>query len=395
MNKNIIWLLAFPLLLAACQEEKHAPLFPAEAAPQPLKNYSIENVSGASIIKFDLTDPNTLYVKAVYTLKEGLTREAKSSKYDDKIVVDGFAESKEYTVNLYSVSKDERESAPIEVTVHPEKPPYLVVHDDLVWDVDFGGGHIGATNPTKASLLVSVITRDSPNDPWYETENYYTDSKNISFSFRGFPEEDREFGVYVRDQWQNYSDTIYKTYAPWGEEMIDMLDRMSKSQIDNFSLPGDADTRSGYPKSAMFNGDWANYTRGWYSTGEVKFPTTITVELPGTYQLSRFKYMQNLNLPYASANPKHMKVWGSLDPNPDGSLDDTWFLMGEFDNWKPSGLPPNQNTDEDVRVATEGNEFTFPRENPLTKYLRIEVLSTWEVRDATYIAELQIWGKEF
>lgn len=393
MRNKILLFFALPLLFLSCEEEKHAPLFPKENAPQPLKDYSVDNISGASVIRFNLTDPNTLYVKAVYTLKEGLTREAKSSKYDNKIIVDGFAESKDYTVHLYSVSADERESDPIDITVHPDKAPYQVVHDNIVWEPDFGGGHIEANNPTRASLLVSVITRDSPDGEWYSTENYYTEAENIGFSFRSFNSDKRDFGVFVRDQWQNYSDTIFKSYEPWEESMIDMLSKMSKSQIDNYALPGDAPTRSGYPKSAMFDGDWANYTRGWYSTGSLKYPLYVTIELPGTYQLSRFKYMQNLNLPYGSANPKHFRVWGSMNPNPDGSMDDTWYLLGEFDNWKPSGS--SSNTDEDIRVAAEGNEFTFPRENPQTKFMRFEILSSWEVRDFTYIAELQIWGMEF
>lgn len=394
MRNKIILLLALPFLIQACLEKEHAPLFPKDGQPQPLKDYSVENLSGASIIKFNLTDPNTLYIKAVYTLKEGLTRESKASKYDNKIVVDGFSESKEYTVLLYSVSADEKESAPISVTVHPETPPYLVVRNNLVWEPDFGGGHIAATNPTRASLLIGIISRRSASDKWTEVTNYYTDSRDIDFSFRGYPEEEIEFALYVRDQWLNYSDTIFKKYAPWEEKMIDMLGRMNKSEIDNFSLPGDAPTRSGYPKSSMFDGDWANYTRGWYSTGSLTFPLTVTIKLPGTYQLSRFKYMQNLNLPYASGNPKHIKVWGSTNPNPNGSYDDSWFLLGDYDNWKPSGLPPGQNTDEDVRRATAGNEFTFQRDSPPTKYLRIQVLTTWEVRDFTYLAEVQMWGRE-
>lgn len=395
MKNYIIILFALPLIFLSCQKEEHSPLFSKTGTPQPIKDYTVENKSGASVIRFNLTDPNTLYIKAVYTLKAGLTREAKASKYDNKIVVDGFAESREYSVNLYSISADEKESAPVVIKVHPEKPPYQVVHDNLVWEPDFGGGIVEATNPTKASLLIGIISRNSPSDQWFEVENYYTESKDIKFSFRGYSSDQREFGLYVRDQWLNFSDTIFKTYEPWEEKMIDMLGRLNKSDIDNYSLPGDAPTRSGYPKSAMFNGDWANYTRGWYSVGSLTYPVSVTIQLPGTFQLSRFKYMQNLNLPYGSANPKHFKVWGSMNPNPDGSFDDSWYLLGEYDNWKPSGLPAGQNTDEDVRVCAEGNEFTFPRENPQAKYLRFQILSSWEVRDFTYIAELQMWGMEF
>lgn len=392
MTNNKILLLILALVFISCRKEEHKPLF-TKGEPEPITQYSVENLPGMSKIRFTLTDKNTLYVKAVYTLKDGLTREAKASKYGNELIVDGFAESRDYTVKVYAVSGDEKESVPIDVIVHPLTPPYLAVKQNLKWDPDFGGGYIQAENPSKASLLIGMLTRDSVTGNWVEVTNYYTESQNINFSFRGFPAKETEFALYVRDQWLNYSDTIFKTYAPWEEKMIDMS-RLSNSQINNFSLPGDAPTRSGYPKSLMFDGAWANYTQGWYSLGSLIFPVSITIQLPGTFQLSRFRYMQNLNLPYASANPKHIKVWGSLNPNMNGDFDDSWFLLGEYDNWKPSGLPPGQNSDEDLRLATEGNEFTFPRESQAVKYLRIQILSSWQTRDFTYIAELQMWGRE-
>src|SRR5690606_6800577 len=124
-------------------------------------------------------------------------------------------------------------------------------------------------------------------------------------------------------------------------------------------------------------------------------PQHFTIFLQGEYQLSRIKLWQNLNpttTTYGSANPKHFKVWGSMDPNPDGSFDDSWYLLGEFENIKPSGKPVGDNSAEDIATATAGEEYTFGLDVPPARYIRFETLSTWGQTQHVYITEMALWG---
>lgn len=384
--KNICIVAAFLMLsLLACEKETHKPLFKG-GEPAAVDGYSVENLAGAALITCKVSDEKTLYVKAVYTLKNGTKRVAKASKFDNTLLLDGFDESKEYTVKVYAVSVDEKESAPVDVTIHPLTPPYKEVRNNLELNATYGGGFITGTNATKANLMVGVLTKNAAGE-WEDVISYFSSSEEINFNFRGYEPKEREFGIYVRDQWQNYSDTLFKMITPWEEVKVNM------SNFQPTVLPGDAPGQPSYPLSKMFDGLTGAWTNGFYSE-EVGVPQHITIDLQKTFQLSRFKLWQNSNLYYQSANPKHIKVWGSMNPNPNGEFDDSWYLLGEFNNWKPSGLPPGQMSDEDVARAEEGNEFVFDQATQPARFIRIQTLETYEPRTRVYYVELAFWGRK-
>lgn len=384
--KNICILSAILMVsLVSCEKETHKPLYEG-GTPQAVSGFTVENLAGAAKITCKVSDEKTLYVKAVYTIKNGVKRVAKASKFDNTLILDGFSESKEYTVSVYAVSVDEKESEPIQVTVNPSTPPYKEVKNNLEFTPTYGGGLISGTNDTKANLMIGVITKDSTGE-WVDVTEYFSSAKEIYFTFRGYEPKPREFGIYVRDQWQNYSDTLFQTITPWEEVKVDM------SNFQQTILPGDAPARGGYPLSKMFNGVTGSWTNGYYSEA-VGVPQYITIDLQKTFQLSRFKMWQNSNLYYQSANAKHMKIWGSMNPNPNGEFDDTWYVLGEFDNWKPSGLPPGEMSDEDLAKAEEGNEFIFELNTKPARYLRIQTLETYQPRSQVYFVELGFWGRE-
>lgn len=371
--------------LVSCEKETHKPLYEG-GKPGAVSGYTVENLAGAAKITCKVSDEKTLYVKAVYTIKNGIKRVAKASKFDNTLILDGFPEAKEYTVSVYAVSVDEKESEPIQVIVNPSTPPYKEVRNNLEFTATYGGGLITGTNDTKANLMIGVITKGA-SEEWEDVTEYFSSATEIYFTFRGFEPKPREFGIYVRDQWQNYSDTLFQTITPWEEVKVDM------SNFQQTVLPGDAPARAANQLRKMFDGVTGSWVNGYYSEA-VGVPQHITIDLQKTFQLSRFKMWQNSNLYYQSANAKHMKIWGSMNPNPNGEFDDTWYLLGEFDNWKPSGLPPGEMSDEDLARAEEGNEFTFELNTQPARYLRIETLETYQPRSQVYFVELAFWGRE-
>src|SRR5699024_6957235 len=119
----------------------------------------------------------------------------------------------------------------------------------------------------------------------------------------------------------------------------------------------------------------------------------ITIKLPQPYILSRFKLWQSMENPYGSANPKKIRIWGTMEQNPHDALDNTWYILGTFDNWKPSGQPVDENSPEDIKEGNAGNEFIFPLNTQPALYLRFETLETWQPRSRVYITELAFWGQ--
>ncbi|GGH08985.1 DUF5126 domain-containing protein [Sphingobacterium alkalisoli] len=377
-------------MLLACSEEKHEPLFLGET-PNAVSQYSVENLPGAAAVTFKLDDPRTAYVKAVYTVEHGVTREAKASKYDNKLMVDGFAQSREYSVALYAIGKDEQESEPVYITVHPGTPPYQTVLAELNVAADWGGGRVTGENPTSAQLMIGVVKKDPTSGEWVDVEVFFTESPSFNFNFRNQTPVETEFGVYTRDPWQNFSDTVSSVFEPWEEIKLPL----THQNFNQIVLAGDAIGQASYGLRRLFDGIRFSWADGYYSLNDgTPFPKVITIDLLQTYQLSRFKYWQNGNLYYQSANAKHIRIWGNTTLDPDF---DKWHLLGEWDDWRPSKRPPTTGnpglTEEDLAAAQAGNDFDFQLEIPGVRYIRIETLSTWEPRTQVYYPELEFWGR--
>ena len=112
---------------------------------------------------------------------------------------------------------------------------------------------------------------------------------------------------------------------------------------------------------------------------------------------------------YTSTAPRQYQIWGSDNPNPNGSWDSSWHLLGEFEQIKPSGYGEGR---EVGPITTEDKDYWFNRtEFDLTptdnapdpyqtvSYLRIKILSTYNTygTDATagqvIIGDLVFWGQ--
>jgi len=159
------------------------------------------------------------YVTAEYYLNgEKIVR--KSSYYDNSILVEGFPTAGEYEVNLYAVSWSDVKSSPVTAKINPLEPPYLTAFKSLVVQPTFGGIYISFENENASSLKISVIATDSLGE-WILLDTHYTDAIKGGFAIRGLTTDTRKFGFYVRDRWDNYSDTLYADLAPLFETEID------------------------------------------------------------------------------------------------------------------------------------------------------------------------------
>jgi hypothetical protein len=387
-------LLLFTALLAitlcACKKEEHSPLSDDGQTPGPLSKVTVTALPGAARITYSLPDnPGILYVRADYENRPGVKREIKASYYNNSLVADGFGDTLAHTIQLYVVSRSERQSAPVTVTVQPAMPTVMSVYRSLVIREDFGGVNITFKNDSKADIAIITLTNDSLG-AFGQADVHYTASPGGAYSLRGFAATKRTFGFFVKDRWDNRSDTLTGEYTPLYEKLLD------KSKFREVDLPGDIGYGWGLPIPNLWNGIFSGYDM-WHSADKLDgMPVWITFDLGVVAQLSRIGLWQRQQegYLYAQNNLKQFEIWGSVDPPADGSWNN-WARLVEHTVAKPSNLPIGQVSQEDIDAAAAGEQMDVPLTAPRVRYIRVKVLKTWtDGGYAANIAEMSFWGND-
>lgn len=186
------------------------------------------------------------------------------------------------------------------------------------------------------------------------------------------------------------------------ETMIDPEILIPKATWVAKAMPGDMGVDDSYPLERFWDGNTTNFM---HSENPVTLPCTFTWDLGLKAKLSKMKlWPRNHNDDrWSKGHPRIFEIYGSLDPNPDGSLDDSWTFLGKFECVQPSGngiadpwLPP---TNEDVALANDGIEFEFvPGESvdpdATVQYIRFRSIEHFNPTQPPRIllAEISFWG---
>jgi hypothetical protein len=376
------------LVSAACTRMELGPVENDGHAPGPVKQVTVNNKNGAVEITFTPpSDPDLAYVKASYKTKQGVVRENKVSRYNNKITLDGFADESGYEVTLHAVDKGENMSAPVKVTANPLKPVYRIALDSLKMTADFGGLNVSFVNATEANLAIVVLTNDSLNK-FVPAYTHYTDLKSGNFTARGFKAEERTFGVFVRDRWGNISDTTMVTITPFFEEQLD------RTKMRAYALPTDAALGYSGTFAGLFDNNFG-LTSYYHSSGATGMPQWFTYDMGVQAKLSRmvFYLKPDKTKYFDEHSPKEIEIWGSNAPNPDGSFDNTWTLLTTYTMEKPSGQPQGAPlTQADINFIEQGITVPFPVNAPKVKHIRFKTLKNWGNTVYVYVYEIKMFG---
>jgi hypothetical protein len=381
--------------LYACSETELQPIEKNTKAPGKVNVTGVESTPGGAIITYTLpSDPDLLYVVARYEEK-GAPREFKASFYTNWLIIDGLSREEDYTVNLTAVNRSGKASEVVQVKFIPLKPPVREVFESLKGASTFGGIEISYENSSGAFVAIGVLTTDAEG-AFYEHDTYYSSQPGATFSVRGFDEGEREFRLYVKDQWDNVSDTTSFKVTPVGEKEVD------KSLFKEIKLRGDAETTAwgGQMRfiwdgrvTADADGNWGLHT-GNVATGS---PIYITFDMGVVATLSRFKLWAIVDDKhiYNDMSPRNYEVWGRTEPI--GPLDDGdffphWFKMGDLENIKPSGLPLGTLTDDDRAAARRGDELVFNYNEHTARYIRIQCTRNWNGNTNMCFSEVSFWA---
>lgn len=381
------------MIFASCKQDNYWTYIEHDATPPgEVSNIKVEPLPGGAVISYDLPkgDLDLLYVMAKYEIRPGVKLEASSSFYDNSLVIHGFGDIKEHDVELYTVDRSGNRSKSVIKKVIPLKAPVIQVYDSLEVRADFGGIRTYINNPSKENLMVGVMIRDEFGD-WKDFDAFYTGLPISSFAARGLKAVPTEFGIYIRDRWMNYSDTLVETFTPLHEEELD------KSQFSELSLPGDGG--STWSLSGLWDGGLGTHS-GIRAPDNNGVPAHYQFQISknNKMKISRFKMWGIIDgREYSSNNIREFEIWGSNDPGSDGEFD-SWILMGSFEVKKPSGLPDGEYTEDDRAQAQAGDDFDMPFDAPAVKYIRLNVLSTFSVprnseTGGIFLTEMSFWGQ--
>jgi len=398
----------FLVALTQCEEEKNTPIETGGEAPGKVFNLRENPIAGGSEISYSLPDDkNLLYVEAELTTSEGKFLNFKASSYISSIVVTGLASVNPVEVSLYSVSKSGVRSEAQKITIHPLNPPFDEVFRSVSLSAMFGGIKMEFKN-AEGSELALLLGYYDEEGVFTDYDGYYTRSAADSvYIFRGLPAEEKTFGVYVRDRWDNFSDTMFVSLTPLFEEEID------KSKWKALYLDNDGPF---YPVGHMYytinrienlwDGAWSKsfsdpymlqlpsaYLQfGFYENGKID-PKSLTFDMGETYRISRIRVNHYRRYEYMAA--RKWEVWGcETTPPQDGDWDwPGWIKLAYMEQIKPSGLPGISYGEGDAEAWEAGTSGDVEAEDAI-RYIRVKALESWATEPLMNCAEITLFGQK-
>jgi hypothetical protein len=340
-------------------------------------------------------------VKAEYEIN-GVVREAKSSYFNNEILIEGYGDTNVHTVKLYSVSRSEKASAAVTVQIQPLTPSLIKVRESLTPVTSFGGFNMKFRNTDEANVVIIALLWNENQKEWRQVDALYTSLDSGVFKVRGLAAEPQQFGTVVRDRWGNLSDTLRFDLTPIYEiqldraKFVDIRKKFPIPQVEPLPASGKpmaeaVDYNSTYKMSNLYDG---NTSSMFHTKQNYDQPLWIPIDLGVQAKLSRYKIWQRTgSFVFNHGNPHEWELWGTNTPADVNS----WVKLDHQVMIKPSGLPLSLNSNEDIDLAAAGQEYEFPEGLPAVRYIAWKNIDCWGAIGGQtgffHLFELSIWGQ--
>lgn len=390
MNMKRIILLMFSAAVAySCADQPIGSIPMDSEAPGQVSDVKVTNVPGGADLSYKIPEDNDLlYVKATYELENGTQSSVMVSMYENTLKIRGFAKPEERRVMITTGDRSGNESEPVSVSISPMRSPIFDVLESVRMEGTFGGVRLAWKNETKSALAVTLLKK--AGSKWEEINTYYSDADEGRQAARGMDAVEAEFAVFIKDRWENVSDTVTATLTPLFEEQFPV------GTYKKYAMAGDSEISYGWDLGFALDGN-TTQAYGWFSKPSVEggvWPARFTVRIAGGALVSRVRIIQRHPEMWENGNPKKFNVYATNNPSPDGS-NDGWTLLKTFTSVKPSGYDSGQYSDEDRYIAQNGEDFEFdPEKVAKYEYYRFEFVENWG-GDNTFINlyEIFFYGK--
>jgi len=440
--KKIYLFLMLPLMLWQCSELKDWNDPTDNVPPGAVSNIQVTNTYGGARISYTLPDDKDLWgVKAVYSLGDEV-KEVYASAFTDTIVLEGYADTENHTVELFAFDKSSNLSVPAQTTIKPLTPPINLIKESLVVNKSFGGIFVNWDNNFGKSISFGItLFREDSTGLMVVEERYFSNLPKDQYTFRGYDSIPYKFRIELRDRYGNFAvlDTVItplyeapirgRTTAPvtyiWKQYGMDDNTAYIRGDIAwnrtdfNIIHSGVESRNSTYWQATINEGDYdPNMAQ---AAGALVFPFYFTIDMGRMANYSRFVFWMRNTAWTGAMLPQDFEVWGTNDPKPiseigGGDLVENlrywtnWQSIGTIQNingtnawmndWEkladcwlqlPSGII-HQNggtlTSEDTQFIEAGFQFDILPEMTTKAYRYIR----FYIKDATYVgmAQLQI-----
>ena len=386
-----LFLLPLAIIFYGCRERGRVDFIDYSLpAPAQVSDIRVVATPGGVLLTYKIPpDPNFSYAEANCEIRPGVFLQKKASRYADTLELSGFGDTTDYRINIFSVGKNEKRSDVISVDVNPLTPPVQSVSKTLSVDGTFGGVQVGFENESKANLEIVVMVDTTGLNTWGALQTFYTGAKSGKFVIRGLDTIERKFAVFIKDRWGNESDTLFKNVTPLFEQKIPNT-TWKALHLDNDAYQ----PASNFVMENMWDNDisWLHF---FASSNSSTLPQWFTVDLGVKVVISRIVEHQAPPSEhfYAGSAVKRFEIWGSNNPDRDGSWEN-WDSLGTFESFKPSGLPLGQSDDEDSDYGWfHGESFEINTIVPAYRYIRWKSLESYSSSGQILIGELEIYGK--
>ncbi len=140
---QLLFAVLVSLIFFSCEEKQLEPINISKGKPAPVSDVVVMYAPGGAILSFKLPpDDDVLAVKAVYKLSNGKVRESITSFYGDNLKIEGYNDTNEHEVLLYTVSRSQELSDPLLVKfTPPQESPLSKATRTMEISSDFGGAY--------------------------------------------------------------------------------------------------------------------------------------------------------------------------------------------------------------------------------------------------------------
>lgn len=370
-------------ILFSCSEEANEPIGSKTGTPEMVKNIQVEALPGGAKLSYSLpSDKSLLYVEASLLTKDGRKLDFRSSSYISTIIIEGLSSDAEEEVSIRSVSTSGVKSEPQIIKIKPLEPPFLTTFKTLSAQPDFGGVNLKFENESKSELAYFLGYYDEDNQ-FVDYESYYT-FESGNYSYRGLDAVERKFGIYIRDKWDNTSDTLEIDLTPYYETTIPK-DKFKAMRLFNDSHEniGQWNVKMEFLWDGQYSQDYndphnANSNYGWlvftfFDSPSIE-PRFFTFDTGVLSKLSRIRMHHYFR--YEASAPRICEFYGRADEPPLEGGEEGWIKLCRMEQIRPS-LSNGAISMSDAEAWERGTEANVDYDAPPVRYIRVKAIEDW------------------
>ncbi len=390
--KNFCFIFFLMILFVSCKQNDIEEM---AIKPKAVLNAQFEPNMGGGLITYELPDDESIhFVKAVYTLKNGQTIERASSYFSTSIEIEGYDDTTEHEIRLYSVSYDGVLSDPVILHIQTLGSPLDDIVETFQVKPYFSSAKLTWENPTGAWVQV-VVEIETKDRTVVQTEYNMNEGLN-EMTIKNLSSESYHFRGLVKDKYGNESKKVdIGSFTPYVDYKID---KTEWNYIPNHELP------EGRVNSDLIFQE-GRLTKFWddmiddallnnlnFFVSSQGFPFSYYIDLGRMVKISRFKVWQRekvWSMPHYYYNGQNLRTF------------ELWISKDKI-NWervRRATIVKPMNETIALEEAREGHEFVVypddPKFTPEFRYLEFRGIESFGMEDQyACLSEITLYGIE-